>query len=65
MSDTGPAASRLGFAWHADEQPGDEVGRPVSARAWMVASPWWFIVLFGVPMPLLRVARRHRDAPGP
>ncbi len=63
MPDSGPRPTRLGFAWHADAQPVDGVGGPVSARAWMVTSPYWFIVLLGVPMPLLwlRVARRRRD----
>src|SRR5688572_21300151 len=53
MRDSGPSASRLGFALHSDAQPDDEVGGPVSARAWMVTLPYWFIVLLGVPIPLL------------
>ena len=66
MPDPGPWASRLGFAVHSDAQlvgDGDGGGGPVSARAWMVTSPYWFIVLLGLPMPLLwlRVARRRRD----
>jgi hypothetical protein len=70
MPDSGPRASRLGFAWHSDAQrvdDGDEVGGPVSARAWMVTLPYWFIVLLGLPMPLLwrRVTRRRRDTPVP
>lgn len=58
MPDTG----WLGFAVHSDAQPIDEVG-PVSARAWMVTLPHWFIVLLGLPMPILwmRFARRCRD----
>jgi hypothetical protein len=65
MPDSGPWASRLGFALHSDAQPGDGVGGPVSARAWMVTLPYWFIVLLGLPMPLLwlRVTRRRRDTP--
>ena len=69
MPDSGPWASRLGFASHSDAQlvDGDEVGGPVSARAWMVTLPYWFIVLLGLPMPLLwlRVTRRRRDTPAP
>ena len=68
MPASGPWASRLGFALHSDAQPvddGDGVGGPVSARAWMVTLPYWFIVLLGLPMPLLwlRVTRRRRDTP--
>ena len=70
IPDSGPSASRLGFASRFDAQlvdDGDEVGGPVSARAWMVTFPYWFIVLLGLPMPLLwrRVTRRHRDTPVP
>ena len=70
MPDSGPWASRLGFALHSDAQlvdDGDGVGGPVSARAWMVTLPYWFIVLLGLPMPLLRlrVTRRRRDTRGP
>ncbi len=65
MSDSQPWASRLGFALHSDAQlvdDGDEVGGPVSARGRMVTLPYWFIVLLGLPMPLLwlRVTRRRR-----
>jgi hypothetical protein len=44
-----------------DAQPFDNVGVPVSARARMVTPPYWFIVLVGLPMPLLwrRVSRRR------
>jgi hypothetical protein len=70
MPDSRPWASRLGFALHSDAQlvdDGDGVGGPVSARAWMVTLPYWFIVLLGLPMPLLwlRVTRRRRDTPVP
>ena len=63
---SGPQATRLGFALHSDAQSvddGDGVGGPVSARARMVTLPYWFIVVLGLPMPLLwlRVARRRRD----
>jgi hypothetical protein len=70
MPESGPWANRLGFAMHSDAQrvdDGDGVGGPVSARAWMVTLPHWFIVLLGLPMPLqwLRVTRRRRDSPVP
>jgi hypothetical protein len=55
MPDSGPQANRLGFAWHSDAQLVDDghgVGGPVSARAWMVTLPYWFIVLLGLPMAL-------------
>lgn len=67
MPDSGPWASRLGFAWHSDAQLVDGAGGPVTARAWMVTLPYWFIVLFGLPMPLLwlRVTRRRRETPVP
>jgi hypothetical protein len=65
VPDAGPWARRLGFAWHSDAQVVDDedgVGGPVSARARIVTLPYWFIVLFGLPLPLLRmqVARRRR-----
>jgi hypothetical protein len=58
-------ARRLGFALHADARlvdDGDGVGGPVSARGRIVTFPHWFIVLVGLPMPLLwlRVSRRRR-----
>ena len=53
---------------HSDAQlvdDGDGVGGPVSARARMVTLPYWFIVVLGVPMPLLwlRVTRRRGYTP--
>ena len=65
LPSSGPWASRLGFALHSDAQPDDEVAGPVSARAWMVTLPYWFIVLLGLPLPLLslRVGRRRRGTP--
>jgi hypothetical protein len=67
MPDSGPWPSWLGFALHSDAQLVDGVGGPVSARVWMVTLPYWFIVLLGLPMPLvwLRVIRRRRDTPLP
>src|SRR5688572_32351794 len=61
MPDSGGWASRLGFALHSDARQVDGAGGPVSARAWMVTLPYWFIVLLGLPMPLLwlRVTRRR------
>jgi hypothetical protein len=66
VPDAGPWASRLGFALHSDAQVvGDGVGGPVSARARIVTLPYWFIVLLGLPMPLLwlQATRRRRDTP--
>ena len=65
MSDSAARASRLGFALQSDAQPVDAAGGPVSARAWMVTLPWWFIVLLGLPIPLLwlRVTQGRRHTP--
>ncbi len=67
MPDSGSWARRLGFAMHSDAQLVDEVGGPVSARAWIVTLPYWLIVLLGLPLPLLwlRVTRRRRNPPMP
>jgi len=70
VPDTGPWARRLGFALHSDAQVvdnGDGAGGPVSARARIVTLPYWFIVLLGLPMPLLWLqnTRHRRDTPVP
>jgi hypothetical protein len=60
MPDSRRWASRMGFALHSDaQQVGDGVGGPVSARAWMVTLPYWFLMLLGLPMPLLWLRNRH------
>ena len=68
VPDSPPWATSLGFALHSDAQlvdDGDGVGAPVTARAWMVALPYWFLGLLGLPMPLLwlRVTRHRRGTP--
>ena len=67
MPDSGPWTSWLGFALRSDAQLADGAGGPVTARAWMVTVPYWFIVLLGLPMSLLwlRATRRRRDTPVP
>ena len=67
MPEAAPRTDRLGFAWHSDAQLADEDGGPVSVRAWMVTLPYWFIILLGLPVPLLwlRAARRRPDTPVP
>ena len=67
MPDSGPRVRWPGFAWHSDARLVDGIDGPVSARAWMVTLPHWFIVLLGLPVPLLwlRATRRRRDTPMP
>jgi hypothetical protein len=63
MSNTGPPTNRFGFALQSEAQlvdDGDGVGGPVGARAWILTLPYWFIILLGLPVPLLwlRFTRR-------
>jgi hypothetical protein len=62
-----PSSRRwLGFALHSDGQLVDGVGGAVSARAWLLSLPYWFIVVLGLPMPLLwRRITRRRETPVP
>jgi hypothetical protein len=67
-----PWARRLGFAWDADVQQVDDrdrAGGPVLVRVWRIMTPWWFLVLPGLPLPLLwlraRRRSRRRDAAEP
>ena len=59
-----PGSSRLGFAAHSDAQTVEGSNGPISARAWVVTLPYWFIALLGLPVPMLwmRARRRRRDA---
>ena len=63
---------RLGFAWAADVQQAtggrDGPGGSASAQSRMISVPYWFVVLLGLPVPLLwarthRRQRRRRTAP--
>ena len=65
--DSGPGADRLGFALRSDARvvdDGDEVGGPVSVRAWMATVPYWFVVLLGLPLPCLRLRATRRRGGG-
>lgn len=51
--DAASGASRLGFARHTGAQSVVGAYGPVSARAWTMTVPYWFIVLLVSAMPLL------------
>ena len=59
MPDSRPWARRMGFAWDTDGQE-VVVHGPVRVQARMVMAPYWFIVLVGLPLPLLWLRARRR-----
>lgn len=55
----------LGFSLRSDEQSSDSSAPLVTVRAWILTVPWWFLVLPGLPLPLIRLREiRRRGAAG-
>jgi hypothetical protein len=55
-----PLGSRLGFAWNTDAQQTAGDRGPVSVRARMITFPYWFLILVGLPLPLLWLRGNRR-----
>ncbi len=59
MPKSRPRARGLGFAWDTDVQQAVDGGGHVSVRARMIMLPYWFIILLGLPVPLLWLRARR------